>query len=55
MGALTPGETFGTIYNIGVDFNKTNKHTPPARLSRAQKSSVKKMNYYQNSIETGPL
>ena len=26
MGAVTPGETLGTLYNIHVDSNKTKQH-----------------------------
>ena len=26
MGAVTPGETLGTLYNIHVGFNKTKQH-----------------------------
>ena len=28
MGAVTPGETLGTLYNIRVGTNKTKQHTP---------------------------
>jgi hypothetical protein len=28
MGAVTPGETLGTLYNIGVGTNKPKQHTP---------------------------
>ena len=27
MGAVTPGETLGTLYNIHVGSNKTKQHT----------------------------
>ena len=30
MGAVTPGETLGTLYNIHVGSNKTKQHTPLA-------------------------
>ena len=38
MGAVTPGETLGTLYNIRVGSNKTKQHThrggAPARALR---------------------
>jgi hypothetical protein len=44
MGAVTPGKPV-TLYKTGVGYNKTKKHTPPARLSRTQKSLDKTLHY----------
>ena len=38
MGAVTPGETLGTLYNIHVGSNKTKQHT--RRLGRRRHTAV---------------
>ena len=43
MGAVAPGETLGTLYNIHVGSNKTKQHTTPTAPSAHPTYEAKQM------------
>jgi len=48
MGAVTPGETLGTLYNIHVGSNKTKQHTrfrarARGRLRERERESLREL------------
>ena len=58
MGAVTPGETLGTLHNIHVGSNKTKHHTDsdlPAQRSRLCVCCIEVTNVYCAVIAHGPI